>query len=299
MSFIVKQCPCEPDCIGNVWSKIGPTTCSFVDKGFCPRGYYCPTYTNILLQSPTVTDILLNNSCVYGANAVEVTREPSLLVVCPCTPGFFCPENSSLPTYCPAGMNCPANLAITETAFGDPIPSSGLGAWGTLSYNCPAGNWCGYNTINPLDCGFDGRLNTCPSNSQKKDSSPLVILIIIAVVVLYLFFEFLRFIRNRRKKLESLMERKELSATEDPHDPNSKYDSKKLISEGSQFSQSLRDVSSPQVIAEEGLSENSQFVAAPEDLSKKEFLIEFEDITFTLKTGVTIMQGVSGSFKPS
>jgi len=218
--------------------------------------------------------------------------------MCPCTPGFFCPENSSIPTYCPAGMNCPANLAITETAFGLPIPSSGLGAWGTLSYNCPAGSWCGYNNINPLNCGFDGKLNTCDANAQKKDSGPLVVLIVLVMIFLFLFFEFLRFIRNRRKMLEDLMERKELSATEDPNDVNSAFNSKKLIFEASERMASSNSL----VNSEEGQNaENSTFSVTKkeEDLSKKEFLIEFEDITFTLKSGVTIMKGVSGSFKPS
>ena len=78
MSFIVKACPCAPDCIGNVESKIGPTTCSFVVRGFCPKGYYCPTYSPLLLKSPAVTTMLLNSSCVYGAQALNITRSPQV-----------------------------------------------------------------------------------------------------------------------------------------------------------------------------------------------------------------------------
>jgi len=78
MSFIVKPCPCEPDCIGKVSSTIGPTTCSFVVRGFCPQGYYCPTYSPILLNSPVVANMLTNNSCVIGPSVLNITRSPQV-----------------------------------------------------------------------------------------------------------------------------------------------------------------------------------------------------------------------------
>jgi len=88
MSFYVGECPCQPDCISNVQSNIGPTSCSFVANGFCPAGYYCPFYTPALLEQSFIQSVLTSNNCVFGQGALDVTQQ-SLLVVCPCTPGFF------------------------------------------------------------------------------------------------------------------------------------------------------------------------------------------------------------------
>jgi ABC-type transport system involved in cytochrome bd biosynthesis fused ATPase/permease subunit len=74
---------------------------------------------------------------------------------------------------------------------------------------------------------------------------------------------------GRKKLQETLMQRKELSATVDPDSPDSKYSSVKTSDKN-------------------GSTENKP----------QGYLIEFEDINFTLKNGTTIMKGVYGSFQP-
>ena len=79
-----------------------------------------------------------------------------MLVMCPCTAGFFCPRNTQEPIYCIPGYYCPPDQSVNTDPFGDLIPANGYGAWGRSSFQCPQGFWCGTGQIQPFDCRYAG-----------------------------------------------------------------------------------------------------------------------------------------------
>ena len=164
-------------------------------------------------MNPQTTAILASNSCQIGATVTAVTKSPALTVMCPCTPGFFCPTNTSLPIYCNEGYTCPADTTITTDPFGNAIdPTTGLGAWGTQSFICPKGYWCPTGQLVPFKCSASN--NQCPEGSSRNGNAPGFITIAIVIAALVIIFFFLDWRSNRKKKLQSLMQLKELSTTE-------------------------------------------------------------------------------------
>jgi hypothetical protein len=124
--FIVGECP------GNYAENVCAYTPTFVT---CPIGYYCPFYPDYMITQFNKT--LADASCIVGAQAVQFTNSSSYLVVCPCQPGFFCPADTETPQYCLQGNYCPPDTSITTNILGQPIPATGLGAWGGEMYQCP------------------------------------------------------------------------------------------------------------------------------------------------------------------
>ena len=55
----------------------------------CPEGYYCPQYT---------AEVIAANQEVIDNDGCFVRTDGELQ--CPCTPGFYCPNNTLSPSYC-------------------------------------------------------------------------------------------------------------------------------------------------------------------------------------------------------
>ena len=132
---ILGPCPAQPDQItgtsfiydqGNDNDPAYYTQCSVVTEGICPKAYYCPQYSEADLNNPGNQNGLNKASCIYGQAAINITGHPVRSVVCPCTPGFFCPGNTSEPLICPETFYCPTDTSITQTVDGKGIS--------TLSY---------------------------------------------------------------------------------------------------------------------------------------------------------------------
>jgi len=274
---ILGNCPFVPDQIAPVsfiYPNNEPVQCMYVAPqilargGSCPPAYYCPPYTPSDL-TPKNIKTLNSASCVHGSVAQNITNSKELLVVCPCTPGYFCPGNTSEPLICTEGFYCPTDSSITETITGAPIPSTGLGTWGAKSYLCPEGSWCRPAQVVPFSCNLlAGSLNNCPLGSQNKNSTALIVLVALGVGFFYLVFLFRGWrVRKQAREEEQQME----------------YIQNKIAEELAGFD-----------------SQKSEPLAVPQDSEggKDGYLIEFKDISLTLKNGTTVMKNVSGSFKP-
>ena len=160
--------------------------CQVTDDKYCPAGYYCPAYNQEQVES--LSYYLDRSSCTYGAAAFNATRNQNL-VICPCTPGQFCPENTRQPLNCIEGYYCPANGTVTKDAWGNEIDqNTGYGAWGTISKICPEGKWCVANQIVPFPCDL---LETCPEGTSAKPSDADFIIMAIFIFFAYVFYEFL------------------------------------------------------------------------------------------------------------
>ena len=229
--------------------------------GKCPTGWYCPVYSSQQLTVTSFTETLNENGCYYGKEVVKYTGSADRAVMCPCPPGFFCPKNAANPMHCIEGFYCPADASIDKDPFGNPIPDSGLGSFGTLSYTCPEGKWCLNSQVQGFHCGtFGGGLNTCEEGSQAPSKIALYVLVAFAVGFFWVVFWFLDWRKSRRSQRDI----ESLEAQKSAYDPISG-------------------------------KVHSEFESAAD---AKEYLIQFENIGFVLPNGVEIMKKVSGSFKP-
>jgi hypothetical protein len=67
--------------------------CQITEGISCPAGFYCPGYS---------TEQMTDYSKQIAAANCTVRLDGELQ--CPCTPGFYCPENTLTPSYCCAGV---------------------------------------------------------------------------------------------------------------------------------------------------------------------------------------------------
>ena len=178
--------------------------CAKTEPGiYCPENYYCPEYNNN--NAVSYMDALL-----APPNYCEITMDPNgkdPYVKCPCPPGFYCPTNSSQPTYCCKGFYCPSTGNVTQEIE----PGTGLGTWGSLAYECPKGKYCQTAQIKPFDCPNLGR---CPEGSSDADKKGQWALLIVAIVLIFLAFMVLEYRRDRLRKLQKLMFQKENPTTQ-------------------------------------------------------------------------------------
>ena len=105
-------------------------SCAKTENVTCPPNYYCPEYSAANAQ--TYKTDLAEASC----NVTYPNLDGTPFIQCPCTPGFYCPANTSQPSYCCTGFYCPTDTSITVS---DP---KGLGTWGSLSFICPENYFC-------------------------------------------------------------------------------------------------------------------------------------------------------------
>ena len=238
------------------------------DNVDCPPNYYCPFYQEYQLSDVSVQQVLNASSCTYGAINQATTKSTTQYVICPCTPGFYCPEDTELPTYCPEGYYCPSSGAA------DSDDADGLGSWGSLYYECPEKKFCPTGTVDPFECGS---LSKCPSGTVKANKTGYWVVVIFLIIIFYILFKISDYIASRERKIQNQEVAREISYTENIAEANAVVNP------------SHNNLMSPIV---------SQDINTIGSSNIDSFLIEFNDLSLTLKTGTTVMSGVNGKFQP-
>ena len=189
--------PCESTTGADVSSSV----CQNVPAGtYCPPNFYCPLYQ--ANQIATYGQVLLESGCSYGAVVSQLTHNASYQVLCPCTPGFYCPANTELPTFCPAGNYCPPSANSTVTPLGKPVGPEGLGAFGSLVFQCPRGTWCPAGQVVPFEC--NKALSDCPAGSVDPNKTKNWVLLGFIVAFIFLLFQVSEHIASRERRLQDL-----------------------------------------------------------------------------------------------
>ena len=178
--------------------------CAQTEPGIsCPENYYCPEYN--------VQTAMMYQSVLEGEPNYCQVQYPSGMsnpyIVCPCPPGYFCPTNSSQPTYCCKGFYCPSNGDISQEI----VPGTGLGTWGSLAYECPEGKYCQTAQIKPFNCP---NLGKCPKGSTEANKTGQWAILIVAIILIFIGFWVLEFRRNRLRKLEKIYFQQENSRSD-------------------------------------------------------------------------------------
>ena len=153
--------------------------CQQTESGVsCPAGFYCPGYSN---------ETLMDIQSIYLAEGCFV--RPDNQLQCPCTPGFFCPENTLSPSYCCEGYQCqtPSDIEI-----------------------CPAGKFCKTGVVEGIDCGSE---ESCPEGSTYQSSNEFVIALVVIIALLWLLFTIKHFIAEKvmQRQRMAVAKEKELS----------------------------------------------------------------------------------------
>ena len=255
-SFVVKEC--FP----------GGGKCMFTpDTVNCPPNYYCPFYQEYQLSDTSVQEVLDASSCTYSSTNQETTNSTTQYVICPCTPGFYCPEGTELPTYCPEGYYCPSSNATNVD------DADGLGSWGSVYHECPEKKFCPTGTIDPFECGS---LSKCPTGTVKANKTGYWAVVIFLILVFYILFKISDYISSRERKFQNLEVAREISIAEEATGTNAVVNPTHNNLMSPIVSQDVNTI---------GINTDS-------------FLIEFNDLSLTLKTGATVMSGVNGKFQP-
>ena len=234
---------------------------------YCPANFYCPFYQEYQLKDVSVQKVLNASSCSYSASNQAITNSTVQYVICPCTPGFYCPERTELPTYCPEGYYCPSTDSNVDN-------TDGLGSWGGVYYECPEKKFCPTGTIDPFDCGS---LSKCPSGTVKANKTGYWVVVIFLIIIFYILFKISDYISSRERKIQNQEVAREISYSENIAETNAVVNP------------SHNNLMSPIV------SQDINTIGASNIDS---FLIEFNDLSLTLKSGTTVMSGVNGKFQP-
>jgi ABC-type multidrug transport system ATPase subunit len=270
-----------PDGLPNAGKDMGEW-CVYTDPGdVCEANYYCPYFTYVEAVD-TYPDVLSAANCTTVVVQVNVTVN----VTCPCQPGFFCPENTGQPTYCPKGYYCPSNPAA-----GNPQSVDGLGTWGELTYECAEGKFCGTGQVEGLDCTT---IASCPKGSEKENRAGVFVACLALFLGLYgsaLIYEYR--VKKYRDAIRLLNDenarQKNVGNTSQTHAAAS------AAAESGNSSSPLHKSLLPKGSNNGGMATPSNSVPAPGSKAKA-FDIEFDNIGFTLKNGRVIMEGVYGKF---
>lgn len=188
--------------------------------------------------------------------------------------GFFCPENMSQPVYCCEGYYCPA-----DSNYYDVADENGLGAWGNRIKICPEGSYCMNGQVDPFDCNA---LSTCPEGSSKANKGGTIALLVALTVLIYIAFLIRYAIQKRKREIQDKLITQEVTG-ENNLGPT--------VDNRDNAMQSL-EVASGVVMGDKNdlreiLTENHS-----------PFHIKFENLGLKLKSGMRIMEGVYGEFKP-
>lgn len=273
-------------CTSTTGADVSSSICQFTPTSVhCPSGYYCPLYESNQIQS--YYPALVQAGCSSGVSVVKLTGNSSYNVLCPCTPGFYCPANTELPVFCPEGYYCPPSNT-TITALGVPIPPTGLGAFGSLTYQCPKGTWCPAGQVVPFRCNH--ALSDCPAGSSEPNKTKNWILLGFIVGFIFLCFQLSEYIARRERRLQ------DMTLSEDAVDGGmpSPAAASPAPFEQSAITAPLLDGDAEAPYPDHG---GATMFSTPQD-STMSFDIAFEDIGLTLPSGVAVMSNVHGRFRP-
>jgi hypothetical protein len=179
---------------------------------------------------------------------------------CPCTPGFYCPANTLSPSYCCESYFCetPATISI-----------------------CAAGDFCKVGNVAGIPCGSDV---DCPEGSSHSGNAGVIISAIIIFIVLFGIYCVKYFIEAKVREAQRVM----LSSSKE-----------KEISEESERLMGFGDNNNNKNIEEmEEGSDRCDGSDRVKSASLESYKISFEGVGLVLKTGVKIMNGVTGEFLP-
>ncbi len=273
----------EPtNCLGSDGTDLG-ITCVYVNADeYCPPNYYCPTYS--YSEATLYMTQLTEFGCTVNANPTTYNTT----VQCPCTAGFYCPTNTGQPNYCPNGYYCPVN-ATSVAILG--TPPNGLGAWGSIIIECPSGHFCGRGQVEPFVCSGFG---DCPAGSTKENRLKIYIVAVIVLILMFSFSSLYNWRKIKTREARRVLSESSASQLKTTGADATQSRLKERTSAASNGSSGLQaKLMSGGASPGPGSSSSSSSSGAPEALD-----IEFDDITFVLKDGTTIMQGVTGRFAP-
>lgn len=237
--------------------------CQATENVTCPAGYYCPGYS-----AETILEI---NSLITESNCT-VRSDGELQ--CPCTPGFYCPPNTLTPSYCCAGHYCPTPSEIKE---------------------CKAGYFCKTGYVEGLPCGSK---RDCPAGSEYSNRSAALGAILGVAGALYVIFLVKYFLESkvREAKDSVLMELKENKAV--VIEEISPAGVERLsLAQGPPMNPLQHSNESKKTSFSMG-KDGSEELTGKRNASDIDYTIEFENISLILPSGVQIMKGVCGKFKP-
>ena len=159
---------------------VSAKTCVVATAG-CYEGHYCP-YGNFPVDvvSPELYDnfnCIDNETDIYDCCYVNATTG---FIECRCTPGFYCPLNTSQPQYCFPGYYCPTPHEI---------------------YVCPSGHYCPGATIEPIECTT---LETCDTGAEQPERILLLFVFVIGLLVVLLLFKLVgHFVKTTNARADS------------------------------------------------------------------------------------------------
>lgn len=176
----------------------------------------------------------------------------------PCSPGFYCPENTAQPIYCPARYYC--DISTKKISL------------------CPHSFYCPLGTTEPIDCRPFG---ICPEGSDSV--SKMIVIPIFTVLVL--FVTALVHIRQRTDLIRRLKHESEILQV-------AKISRRIQRQAGSSSSDSEPGAASRKPSARHFAYEMTKLTKV-----EKTFDIEFENLGLFLPSGVEIMNNVSGRLR--
>ena len=298
-------------CSSSTGADVSSFTCQFTPVGvYCPASFYCPLYE--ANQLSTYGAMLVQESgCAVGPAVAKITGNNSYNVLCPCTPGFYCPANTEIPVFCPQGNYCPpSNATTTYSSSGKSIEigSNGLGAFGSLVYQCPSGTWCPYGQVVPFEC--NKALSDCPPGTTEPNKTKNWVLLGFIVGFIALCFQISEYIARKERKLQDLSVQADDASVSAPalaaydEDGGTKGGGlatpllRDAEARGNDNDYSFIDSSSSHATAPLPLSLSlsinslppaSASASAPRSDSPS-FLISFDNVSLTLPSGVSVMR---------
>ena len=266
---------------------VSDKTCVVATAG-CYEGHYCP-YGNFPVDvvSPELYDhfkCVVNETDPYDCCHINATTG---FTECRCTPGFYCPHNTSQPQYCFPGFYCPTPHEI---------------------YACPSGHYCPAATIEPIECT---NLETCNAGAEQPERILLLFVFVVGLLVVLLLFKLMgHFVETTNARADTELsgyhEDREHALTvleahaamdhippeyvrRRTHGVKQSHEHVKKITKAEHGSAGHID---PAITA------NGDANAHADSPHKAEFEIEFSDLGLTLPNGTAIMEGVTGRFTP-
>jgi hypothetical protein len=247
--------------------------------------------------------LVQESGCAVGPAVAKITGNSSYNVLCPCTPGFYCPANTELPVFCPQGNYCPpSNATTTYSSSGKSIAigSNGLGAFGSLVYQCPRGTWCPYGQVVPFEC--NKALSDCPPGTTEPNKTKNWILLGFIVGFIFLCFQISEYIARKERKLQDLSVEAAVCPADKDHSSSSGGGKGGGLAtpllddaEAGDLDNGYSLIDSSHSAPPLSLSINAASAARSDSPS---FLISFENISLTLPSGVSVMSNVYGTFQP-
>lgn len=194
--------------------------------------------------------MMLNPS--FTCPAGSFCQEPNVPIAC--SPGLFCPENSSQPVFCCEGHYCETPASIRE---------------------CPSGHYCLAGQVKPFRCAW---METCGEGSVDGEHVGVYVFLGLTLIVAFVIFQFKSYMDRRRSRRRANF-LQEYSLRQESEVSPMTTDGAKTDQGGAADSEASSRGSASQ--------DRSSTVPTVFD-------IRFEELGLTLGNGKTILKGVSG-----